>query len=363
MRMRWALPGVVAAVGLLLADVAAGAAGPAPKIKGKPLFRWIGQLTGSNRGLQMRAARALSGAPETARPKIIEALIPILKSDRQNDRFAAAQVVGNFGPAAKAAVPALLPMLKGTQFERNRAGAAKALGLILKDSKPSEEIDAVTAELIRLFRDKYSDARREAVRACGVIGPATKAFLPHVVPLLQEHKPGVDKYEGYHVHLDAAWAVARMGPHARMHIDVLISLLHSDGRVNPHVPEAIGCIGAIHENVVPNIVDWLEKMGRDWRHSAASKMAAWVALEKFGAKSAPAVPLLARYLREDVGTAEPPELFLQWFKVLRAIGPKAREALPGLTKWAGVTRAPRGWTKDKLAEVRKAAAATMEELK
>jgi hypothetical protein len=42
--------------------------------------------------------------------------------------FVAAQILGVYGPLSRVAVPDLLPMLKGTQYERNRTTAAKALG-------------------------------------------------------------------------------------------------------------------------------------------------------------------------------------------------------------------------------------------
>ena len=90
----------------------------------KPLSEWVNQLRSANCGLQLKAARALSKAPAEMYAKIVPQVIPVLKSERENDKFVAAQVLGNYGPAAKAAVPDLLPMLKGTQYERNRAAAA-----------------------------------------------------------------------------------------------------------------------------------------------------------------------------------------------------------------------------------------------
>ena len=351
---------VLLCVGLL--GVAQGA--DDPTIKGRKLSRWVSQLRSRNIGLQMRASRALRRAPEELRPRIIPKLLPILKSDRENDRYAAAQVLGDYGPAAKAAVPSLLLMLEGTQFERNRAAAAKALGQMLKDAKPSEEIERVTKKLMSVFRDRFHDVQREAVKACGMIGPAAKACIPALKDPLVVTIGRVARDEpNRKTRRAACWTLGRMGPLAKDYIDRLISKMHEEGKEVPEAAEAIGCIGAIHENVVPNMVDFLEKMGRDWRHSPASKMNGWVALRKFGAKSEPAVPLIARYLREGVGTEEPPDVFIEWFRILRAVGPKAKEALPGARKWADAKRAPGGWTKEKLAEVRKEAAAAVDAMK
>ncbi len=354
---------ILAAV-LIVAACFAHAGEEEVKIKGKPLATWIEQLTGSNRGLQVRAARALSEAPEAVRPKVTEKLIPILKSDRENDRFAAAQTLGDYGPAAKVAVPNLLPMLEGTQFERNRAAAAKALGLILKDSKESKEIEDITKKLIAIFRDQYPDVQREAVKACGMIGPAAKVCIPHLKEPMVFTLGNVARDEPYRqVRSATCWTLGRMGPLAKGYIDQLISKMHGEGGSVPEAPWAIGCIGAIHENVVPNIVDFIEKSGRDWRHSPESKLNAWQALTKFGTKSEPAVPLIARYLREGVGTAEPPDVFIEWFRILGAVGPKAKEALPGVKKWADTKKAPGGWDKEKFEELRKEAAAAADKMK
>ena len=92
--------------------------GPAT-VQGKPVSEWITQLRSENRGLQMRAARALSEAPAEARPALVPLMIPLLKSERENDRFVAAQVLGECGPLARPAVPELVPLLKGTQFSRS----------------------------------------------------------------------------------------------------------------------------------------------------------------------------------------------------------------------------------------------------
>jgi hypothetical protein len=88
-----------------------------------------------------------------------------------------------------------------------------------------------------------------------------------------------------------------------------------------------------------------------------------VALRKFGAKSEPAVPLIARYLREGIGTEESPDVFIEWFKILGAVGPKAKEALPGVKKWAEKKKAPGGWDKEKFDKLRKEAAAAADKIK
>jgi len=335
------------------------------RVKGKPLSTWLSQLRGGNRGLQVRAARALCEAPKEAHPKIIEAVIPVLKSDRQNDRFVAAQVLTECGPAARAAVPGLLLMLEGTQFERNRAAAAKALGAILENSKPSEEIEKVTQKLLSVFNDQYPDVRREAVRACGMIGPAAKACVDHLPTRCDDTQPGVGACYG--VRSEAAWTMGRMGDHSKKHIDKLISLMHRDGMKLPTIVEAIGKIGPVHENVVSNIVDVMEKAANSgW--SSGSPMTLWPfgeaamrALQRFGPKAAKAVPFLMRLLPSKSGSSSVDVranliVIAEVTRTLGAMGPAAKEAGPRLKVMTTFRNHPHGDnTPEKLEALHKAA--------
>jgi HEAT repeat protein len=312
------------------ASTAAGDDEAEPKLKGKPLSKWIEQLNHTNRGLQVRAARALSEAPKELRSKIIPRLIPLLGHKRENLLCWVAQVLGSYGPEARAAVPGLLPLLEGTQFERNRAAAAKALGLILKDATPGEEVEKVAVGLSEKYNeeyDKYSDVRREAVRAVGMIGPAAKKVIPKLHRALIDYR----KYSREHemVRQQAAWACGRMGPLAKMHIDRLISMLHQEGHKLPEIAWAIGQIGPVHENVVPNLVDKMEKS----MNYGGLVMRSLEALENFGEKSAPAVDFLMYYMKSGRASAE---AFIQTLKTLKAIGPKAKKAVPLVTKYKDI---------------------------
>jgi hypothetical protein len=293
-----------------------------PVIEEKPLSQLVKQLRSENRGLQLKASQTLSKAPAELHAQIVPLVIPVLKSERENDKFVAAQILGNYGPPARVAVPDLLPMLQGTQYERNRAAAAKALGQIFKDAEPSEEVDKVTAALVKAFTDKYSDVRREAVTACGMIGPSAKACLPDLVPRFDDTEWLKDS-ECFLVRKATAWTCGRIGPPAAVHIDRLIAKLHAEGSRASEFVEAIGGIGAVHDNVVPNIVDVMERQDR----GIGWQVQGYEALEKFGAKSAPAVPLLARFLKEH---RLHPHCTVAAIRVLKAVGPEAREAVPVL---------------------------------
>jgi HEAT repeat protein len=349
------IPAIVAALSAILISFCA-LADPAPtadepKIKGKLVSEWIAQLRGPNRGLQLRAARALSAATPEQVPYVVSKLIPILESERQNDRFVAAQTLGNYGPAARAAMPKLVPLLKGTQFERNRACAAKALGLILKDAKPSEEVEKVTAALVAKFnedKDQYVDVRREAVVALGMIGPAAKSCIPHLTPALRGRGS---------VAIQGAYVCERMGPLAAEHIDQLIVQLHRTGHDLPYAiaaVKAIASIGPVHENVIPNLVDFYEK--HFWSRAALK------AFSRFGSKSEPVVQVLMRLLDKCYvkRTRVDPPLAIDQLKTLEAIGPAAREAIPvvrALTKAKRVRGGAWEWQKKEMFEAVRAQAA------
>ncbi|MBA4387773.1 MAG: hypothetical protein C0404_07320 [Verrucomicrobia bacterium] len=339
----------VAFFGLLVAVNLAGA-GDDPVVGEKPLSELLKQLRSENRGLQMRAAQALGNAPTNLHGRIMPQLIPILKSERENDKFVAAQTLGVYGSISRVAIPDLLPMLKGTQYERNRAAAAKALGQILKDAKSDKEVDEVTAALIEAFKDAYEDVRREAATSCGMIGPAAKACIPHLPPLLKE-PPGA---EPNMVSMAAAYTCERMGPLAKEHVDLLITIMHRYASFKtPAYVLALGAIGPVQDNIVPNIMDKMEQTDQTiWWH-----MAPYEVFERFGPKAAPAVDLLDRFLRES--KLSPPQV-VQTMKTLKAIGPAAKNAqktVEGLTKITQYNqRYGRAATAEEVAEIKKQAA-------
>ncbi len=327
-----------------------------PTIKGKPLSKWIAQLGNKNRGLQVRASRALSEVPPEKVAAVVPKLIPLLKSDRQNTRAYVAQALGTYGPPAKASVLALLPLLEGTQYERNRAAAAKALGQILKDAPPGEEVDKAVEGLIKIFTDKYSDVRREAVTACGMIGPAAKACIPHLVKRYEDTEWLKDA-ECFLVREAAAWTCGRMGEHGRVHIDRMIALLHGNKPQSTKFIDALKALGPVHENVAPNVVDKLEKVtaggyqGVDGPTLERYVTHCLEALASFGPKAEPAVDLMIFFLKNAQNN---PSRLAGACQVLGAVGEKAKKAIPDIEK---------NCLNNKNAAVKKAAEEALKKLK
>jgi HEAT repeat protein len=306
-----------------------------PVINGKPLSELIKQLRHRVKGLQLRAARTLIDAPAELRPKMMPRMMTLLKSERENDKYVAAMVLGECGPAARAAVPDLLPMLQGTEYQRNRAAAAKALGMILRDAEPSEEVEKVAAALTRKFNeeyDKYSDVRREAVRALGVIGPAAKSCIPKLTRALTDHKEHSDEHR--QVRRQAAWTCGRMGPLAAEHADRLVAMLMSEPYHVPECVEALGLIGPVNDNIAPNILTKLEGQEDTRAQEVAHpterfRYRAFVALRRLGPAAECAVPFAKRVLanRPAANNRYGIMLATEAVRMLAAVGPEGKKAL------------------------------------
>jgi HEAT repeat protein len=323
--------------------LAAAVCGPLPAAAGeedpligdKPLSELVKQLKSENKGLQLRAAKALIEAPAELRPKMMPRMMELLKSERENDKFVAAQVLGECGPAARAAVPGLLPMLEGTQYERNRTAAAKALGQILQDAKPDDEVEKVTAKLVSVFRDKYPDVQRESVKACGMIGPAAKGCLPHLTEPLEFAIYGHGEDEPYHmVRCATAWTLGRMGALSASYMDRLIAKMHIEGARSPEFVEAMGLIGPTNENVVPNIVDCVEAADLNIDRGTGFRARAFAALARFGPKAEKAMPFVKRFLSKPPSPWEEQwkRATIEALKLAAAVGPKGKDALPEIEK-------------------------------
>ena len=346
---------------IVLCGAASAAEDQDPVIGGKKLSKLLKDIQSMNRGIQVRAARKLGEAPPETAEAVIPKLIPLLKVERRNVHAWVAQALGNFGAKSRGAVPDLLPLLEGTQFERNRAAAAKALGQILKDAKPSEEVEKVTKALVAGFNDQYSDVQREAVRACGMIGPAAKSCIPHLGGKLKGFTGGNwNRDAATLVREQAAYACMRMGELAKEHIDLLIVKLHQEGQKSPLFVKAIGAIGPVHENVVPNIVDKLEVPDPAMWY----QIEAYEVLEKFGPKAAPAASLLDRYLRESKMNGKGT---IQIIKTLKAIGPAAKQYIPTLEKFKTAKKYSQrhggAATPEEMAEMNKLAGEAIETIK
>jgi HEAT repeat protein len=142
-------------------------------------------------------------------------------------RAEAAEALGRIGPAARAAVPALIDALKDPEEpERHR------------DPEPSDRPAPVERAPARTVRDR-------AAEALGKIGPAAKDAVPALSRALNDP----DKAVGTR----AAEALGRIGPAAKAAVPALLTAFKDDKRraVGDRAAEALGRMGPAAKTAVP----------------------------------------------------------------------------------------------------------------
>lgn len=204
----------------------------------------VGELMAELRGGEdLDAMFASERLAEIGRPSV-EPLCALLSERGAAHRYFAAAALGEIGPDAEAAVPALIEALADADPEL-RSGGLEALGRIarraelclpalraaLRDPAPSARVYAAAGVLV--FSANAEDAQRElraglraapsdiarcfAAKTLGGL-PASEAAVSALVAALGDPHPNVRK--------DAAAALGELGPAARSSIDALVPLLN-----------------------------------------------------------------------------------------------------------------------------------------
>ena len=120
---------------------------PEPEYDGRSLSYWLAQSKEKGESSRRAAAHALGQIGPEAKAAV-PALMELLKDTDSELRWLAALALGQIGPEAKAAVPALMELLKDEE-EKVYREAAEALGKIKSDW--SWDVGR-RIELIPLFR-------------------------------------------------------------------------------------------------------------------------------------------------------------------------------------------------------------------
>jgi len=255
------------------------------------------------RGMAADVARALGPA---ARPLIPGLVRVALSDDHWSVRTPAIEALGEIGPGAVEAVPALVTVAKGTDSGLRQA-AAQALGAIGPPAK-----DALPALGDAALDDWYATGTA-AVRAMVRIDPAGRTVVPSLARALSA-EPG-------RVRVAAAAALADMAPKAARATPQLIDALSESGflSVREHAVRALAACARHDDGVVPALVRGLSHP--TWRVRSGS---AW-ALELIGPKARAAVPALTGALGDPRAAVRGAAA-----DALGAIGPAASAAVPAL---------------------------------
>jgi HEAT repeat protein len=237
-----------------------------------------------------------------------------------------AKLLGQFGPEAKEAIPALLAI------------ALENHGKARRDIKIGHE-EAVTAlaaiaaeppaELLDLLGHSSPLKREAAAKALGAFGPRAAPAVPRLIEQLRDANPFTA--------LAALVALEQIGPPAAAAIPVLAAIAHkrdtggtefflkhrdeTPGR-NYYHPRLIQVLGKLGPEAIPDLVKFLndhDEFAHRNRHDAA------IGLGSLGKGARAAIPqLIAATSDKDYHTS------VAAVTALGAIGPDAKEALPAL---------------------------------
>jgi HEAT repeat protein len=118
----------------------------------------------------------------------IKALIDALADPDRNVRYCSIVAIETIGPAAAAAVPSLIRLLKDSNDEGIRKAAARTLGAIGAAAK------AAIPTLIEALDDKDLYVRFSAAHALGRIGPEAKAAVPALRKALESDSKELQRH-------------------------------------------------------------------------------------------------------------------------------------------------------------------------
>jgi HEAT repeat protein len=216
-------------------------------------------------------------------------------------RWYAAYALGQLGPQAVAAVPALMTRLKlredQPEQEYVRGGAAWALGRIGSDQ--------AVPLLIETLASKHVSVRRNAPLALGRLGKASVGAVDKLLELLRDPDATVRVNSAV-----ALWEIAR---HEQA-IPALVQMIRKGTGPAPYLATvALGGLEADPSLLVPPLLDALQIDDLD-AHRAASR-----ALGKIGS---PALPAIQGALRDPK-----PEVRRAAVEALGWLGPEAMSAL------------------------------------
>jgi HEAT repeat protein len=323
---------------------------------GRPAIPALANFYQENRQTRRIAATTLRGMGGAATPVLAElfrskdfgfvgytapssaaVLTEFLKDKDWMVRKNAVEVLQNWGPAAKEAVPALLGLLVSPTAQDGQvqpAAVETAAGVISGAAAFDPQIRQVVAADL------------------GRIGPAAPETVPALTQLLKHKSPPVRQA--------AASILAKFGPAAAAAVPALVELAKSDTETRTTVAETLGAIGPAAENAVPTLAEWakdanngdlrkaaIEALGKivggkngPWTKTAVSvltellkdkdeqvRLAAAAALAKIGPAAAPAIPALAELTKDGAWGIQ-----RNAAQALGSIGPEAKGTVADLAR-------------------------------
>jgi WD40 repeat protein len=212
---------------------------------------------------------------EADQEKMVRKLVAALQNKDWYTRHRAAWDLGDMGPAARAAVPALAKALTDPdRWVRN--SAALALGKV--GTAANEAIPA----LIAAVTDKQRTVRESVAKTLLDLAPAPAEAVPALSALLKDRDPDVREL--------GCTCLARVGPAAAKAVSALAVTAASDPVYSVRIAAvtALGELGPAAQEAVPMLGTAMKDKDRELR-SAAVK-----ALRNIGAAARRVIPVLLR---------------------------------------------------------------------
>ena len=261
-------------------------------------------------------------------PAAIPALTRELYDTNDNVRSNAVYALGEFGPAAKDAMPVLIALF-AKERTKNRADIADTWAEIGNAAKSAVPL------LVESLGDRSPELRLAAARALWKIERRPERVVPTLIAIV-ESKRNADKAVGPHKperestvwepSAQAAELLGRIGPEAHQAVPALIEAMKTPDRILCGCAiEALGEIGPDARQAIPAIVERLgdhreahQTFGYAWEMGST----AWIALGKLGPDAA--VGLIPALKHHDK------EVRQQAALALKELGPHAAPALAAL---------------------------------
>jgi len=295
-----------------------------------PVFTKL--LKDNDRDISIQAARYLGEYGDKAE-KALPDIIELYKNSGYYEDLAG--VIGKFGSAAKAAVPALILALSDADSTK-RLGALSALTKI-------GPAPGVVPALLKIFKDEHDYNRLEVTRSISKFGPQ-----PGVVDALIS---ALDD-KSNNVRGAAYKALADLGPASKKAIPRLLEILRNDVGKNDNVGDTIGAIG-----ITPGLVDSLVSLFEN-KNYFVRRNSAYV-LGKLGRTAEKAIPSLKGLL-----TDQEPYVRLHAAIALSEIVPGSQDAVDTLIKLLDVWPVPeRSYAIKRLGEMGSFAEKALQRLK
>jgi len=251
-------------------------------------------------------------------------LIPVfiltnkLESKGWSEALQAAKEIGDIGPTAKDAIPALVMILNNehdswsVHYHLTQTEAARTVAKI----GPPAAADAIPA-LINCLDHLKPGVREAAVIALRDTGPEVKMAVPTIADLVAKDKVAV-------VRMEAAKTLGVIGPEASFALPTLVTALNNDK--NPYVCQEAAMAMAKIDPASPLALDALARHLVDF--DPIVRTAAAKALVSTGPHAKFAIAPLTHALDNDTDPIR-----IEAVKALGNIGPDAKWARPVIVKW------------------------------